>query len=305
MKTYADLHADTLWRCYTRRVGLWDRALQIRPDLPFSHLQTYAIYIPETEEDPYRYFRAVYAYGEELMRSCPDRVLCRSAAEIEAAFAAGKTPYLYSIEGGNLFGADPHQNERMAAELKEKGIAFLSLCYNHGNALAGGILSEQGLSAQGKNAAKALRAQGIFLDISHLNRRSADGLLAFLPDGVVATHSNCAALTPHPRNLADAQLRELIRRKALVGINFYPPFLAEDGEAFIADILAHIRHIEALGGGEIIAFGSDFDGIDFAPADLPDSRALPALAEALSAEWGERAEQFLWGNMLRFLRENM
>ncbi len=298
MNYYADLHCDTLWRCYVNRTDLDDPALQLTRKPPFRHLQTYAIYIPDTEPDPYRYFRAVYAYSEEMLRKYPDMVLCRSGAEIDAAFSAGKTPYLFSVEGGGFFGRDAEKNRRIVWELKKKGIAFLSLCYNKGNALAGGVHSEGGLTALGKEVALMLREAGISLDLSHLNFRSADDLLALLPDYVVATHSDCYALADHPRNLTDEQIKALIERHGLMGINFFPPFLTNKKNACISDILLHIRHILNLGGRDILAFGSDFDGIDRVPDDLPNLAALPRLGDLLS-------EQILYGNVKRYLDTNL
>ena len=293
MNYFGDLHCDTLWRCYDNRSDLGDPSLQLKRDPPFRHLQTYAIYIPDTEEDPYRYFRAVYAYAEEMLRRYPELVLCRTAAEIDEAFAAGRTPYLFSIEGGGFF-----KNYRMVQELRQKGIAFAGLCYNRGNELAGGIHSEKGLTPQGRDAALMLREAGITVDLSHMNHRSADEVLELLPDHVAATHSNCYGLVDHPRNLTDDQIKALIRKKGLMGINFYPPFLSKKKNAYIEDILLHIRYVLSLGGREILAFGSDFDGIEATPMDLPDLHALPRLGDLLS-------EDLLYGNMKRYLDQNL
>ncbi len=298
MNHYGDLHGDTLWRCYEKRTDLEDPALQMKRKPPFRHLQTYAIYIPETEPEPYRYFRAVYAYGEELFRKYPEMVLCRRAEEIDRAFEVGKTPYLFSVEGGGFFGKDMEKNRRIARELKQKGIVFLSLCYNKGNDLAGGALSEGGLTPLGREVALILREEGITLDLSHLNHRSADELLELLPDGVVATHSNCYALADHPRNLTDGQIKGLIARQGLMGINFYPPFLTNKKNAYISDILLHIRHVMALGGRDILAFGSDFDGIDRTPVDLKDLNDLHRLGDLIN-------EDFLYGNMKRYLDHHL
>ncbi len=303
MTFYADLHCDTLWRCYERRTHLDDPSLQLTRNPPFHHLQTYAIYIPDGTEDPYRYFRSVYAYGEEMMRRYPEMELCRTAKEIEAAFSAGKKPYLYSVEGGGFFGPDHEKNRKIAEELKKKGISFLSLCYNRGNALAGGVLSEDGLTEQGRDAALLLNEAGIALDISHLNRRSADALLEMSELSVVATHSNCDAIVPQRRNLTDEQIKALIARKGLMGINFYPPFLNQEESATIEDVLDHIRHVLRLGGEEIIAFGSDFDGISKTPSDLLNLSALPKLFEALEREFGTvLTHRFLYGNIRDWIK---
>ena len=303
MNYYGDLHCDTLWRCFEARTDLNAPSLQLGRNPPFHHLQTYAIYIPDAIEDKYHYFRAVYAYGQELFRRYPEMVLCRDAKEIDAAFKAGKTPYLLSIEGGGFFEEDRGRNKCIARELKEKGIAFLSLCYNRGNHLAGGTLCpERGLSALGADVAELLREEGISLDLSHMNHRSADALLALLPDGVVATHSNCYTLAPHGRNLTDDQIRDIKEKKGLIGINFYPPFLSGKQQADMEDILLHIRYLERLGGAPVIAFGSDFDGIEATPDGLSSLGDLPALGSALErACTAPAAAQYLYENMKRYL----
>lgn len=305
MNIYGDLHCDTLWRCYDNKSDLKDSDLQLVYGVPQHRVQTYAFYIPDCKKDPYGYFCAVYSYAQEMLKKYPEMVLCRNTEQIRAAFAAGKTPYLFSVEGGGFFTEDTEQNQRIAEDLMQKGITFFSLCYNRGNNLAGGVQAEHGLTALGRKVATMLWKAGISLDLSHLNRRSADELLALLPDGVVATHSNCYSLVPHKRNLTDEQIKELASRKGLVGVNFFPPFLTGSDQAAIEDILSHIRYMVELGGRDIIAMGSDFDGINVTPADLPNSMALPRLREALAAEWGaESAEAFMYGNMARYLEKS-
>lgn len=298
MKFYGDLHADTLWRCFRHGSDLDDPTLHFKRNQPFAHLQTFAIYIPDGTEDPWGYFKSVHTYGQEILRRYPEMVLCHHGAEIDAAFEKGKVPYLLSVEGGGFFGKDPARNERRVQDLKRMGISFLSLCYNEGNHLAGGINVEFGLSEQGREVALQLRDGGISVDLSHLNRRSTDEMLALLPDHVVATHSNCNALKEHPRNLTDEQIKKLIARKGLIGVNFCHHFLSSPKDATIADILDHIRHILRLGGEEAVAIGGDFDGISRTPSDLPDLGAMPALGAALEAEFGaELAHRILYQNM--------
>ncbi len=302
MELYGDLHCDTLWKCYRHQSDLDDPSLNIRRNPPFKHLQTYAVYIPDGTKDSYEYFRAVHTYGEELMRRYPEMHLCHSGKEIDETFAAGQTPYIYSVEGGGFFDEDMLKNERIAKELKKRGVVFISLCYNEGNHLAGGINAEFGMSDLGKKVALLLRENGLTVDISHLNHRSADQMLELLPDHVVATHSNCYALKAHPRNLTDEQIKELIDRKGLMGVNFCHHFLSAPDDAKISDLIDHFRHILNLGGQSVAAIGGDFDGISRVPADLPDLYTVAALGDALEREFGaEITRKILYGNMKNYI----
>lgn len=304
LKFYADLHCDTLWRCYEQRRDLSHPALQIKDDSSFIHLQNYAIYIADGIDDSMDYFRKVYDHSRRLFGAHPCYVQCKNVGDIHRALAKGKKPYLLSIEGGCLFNGSNRHDVAVAEELKAKGIAFVSLCYNGGNALAGGAHTpDKSLTDAGKSVVKLLRECGISVDISHLNFRSADEILELLSDGVVATHSNCYSLMNHPRNLKDHQIKELIRKEGLIGLNFYPPFLRGE-TADSEDVLKHLTYLEALGGEEVIAFGSDFDGIESVPTDLSSSEDLPYFYEKLFSKVGERAEQYCFGNVMRYLERN-
>lgn len=302
MEFYGDLHCDTIWKCYRHQSDLEDPTLEVRRHPPFKHLQTYAVYIPDGTKDPHEYFLAAHTYGEEVMRRYPDMHLCFNGKEIDETFSAGKTPYIYSVEGGGFFGEDMLKNEQIAIDLKKRGVAFISLCYNKGNHLAGGIEVEFGMSALGKKVALMLRDMGLTVDISHLNHRSADQMLELLPDHVVATHSNCYALKDHPRNLTDGQIKELIHRKGLMGVNFCHYFLSAPEDAKILDLIDHFRHILKLGGESIAAIGGDFDGISCTPSDLPDLYAVKDLGSALEKEFGTAlADRILYGNMKDYI----
>ena len=89
----------------------------------------------------------------------------------------------------------------------------------------------------------------------------------------------------------------------MVGLNFYTGFLREDREhACMEDILRHAEHFLNLGGEDVLALGSDFDGADM-PHDLPDCGALPQLAQRLREAFGfTLTEKICYKNALDFWR---
>lgn len=64
----------------------------------------------------------------------------------------------------------------------------------------------------------------------------------------MASHSCARALCDHPRNLTDEQLRALFHSGGYVGVNFYPVFLKESGQATVDDLIDHIAYMCDLGG---------------------------------------------------------
>ena len=138
-------------------------------------------------------------------------------------------------------------------------------------------------------------------DVSHLNDESFWDVIKAARRPVIATHSNSRLLCNVPRNLTDDQFGCIAERGGLVGLNFYTGFLREDREhACMEDILRHAEHFLNLGGEDVLALGSDFDGADM-PYDLPDCGALPQLAQRLREAFGfTLTEKICYKNALDF-----
>jgi membrane dipeptidase len=121
----------------------------------------------------------------------------------------------------------------------------------------------------------------------------------------IASHSNCFEICPHRRNLDDVQIAEIIRRKGLIGINFYPVFINGESDASFQELRQHIRHILALGGEDCIAVGSDFDGAAM-PAKLPAVDRIPDWHQNLLKHFDrEIVDKITYQNAQRFMQENL
>ena len=64
----------------------------------------------------------------------------------------------------------------------------------------------------------------------------------------IASHSNASALCNHVRNLTDDQAKALFKKNGLVHVVYNPPFVKEQGEVAITDLIGHIDHFCSLGG---------------------------------------------------------
>ena len=81
---------------------------------------------------------------------------------------------------------------------------------------------------------------------------------------VIASHSNCRSLSPHPRNMTDEMIKTLANKGGVAGLNFCPTFLNADinCEVSTAELIAkHAKYMANCGGIETVAIGTDFDGI--------------------------------------------
>lgn len=266
--------------------------------------QCCAVFIPdELRGDAavacYDKYRRDFARQMEAL-SC--KVLpCRTAADIERAWAEGKTAALLTVENGSALAGRLDRIETLARD----GVQMLTLTWNGENELGSGHETDHGLSPFGRKAVRELERQGVLVDASHLNDRGFDDLLSVAEKPFVASHSNARAVCGHKRNLTDEQIRELVRRGCLIGLNFYSAFLREDGcPATLDDLWRHAAHFLELGAEHCLALGSDADG-----ADLPPCLDGPGAFAGLYGYFLDRglspalADRIFWKNALSFFAQ--
>lgn len=190
----------------------------------------------------------------------------------------GECAVLMSLEGGEIL---EDRLERVA-EFRGYGARLVALTWNNENLIAspakGG--SKEGIKPFGWAVLGEMARLNMAADTSHLNERGFWDLIERHAHPPMASHSCCAKLHPHFRNLTDEQLKALIERGGWVGINFYPAFLT-GGEATVEDIVRHIDHVVQMGGEKNVGFGSDFDGIERTPVDCAGPQDFPKILDAL------------------------
>lgn len=215
-------------------------------------------------------------------------------------------------------GADPILDPADLPEWRAEGVVAIGLAWWKPSRYAGGNGSATGLTDAGRSLVKAMDALGVVHDASHLSDRSFADLCELSDKPIIASHSNCRSLVggggfgENQRHLRDDQIRTIVERGGIVGINLYSKFLnpkyqtPEDGRASIDEVVGHIRHICDLAGDRRhVGLGSDMDG-GFSAARLPMGidrpRDLNKIADALSAAGWSDAEiaGFAFDNWARF-----
>src|SRR5207245_11043579 len=125
---------------------------------------------------------------------------------------------------------------------------------------------------------------------------------------VIASHSCCAALADHPRNLTDAQLRALAQNGGVIGITFVPSFVDAGWDPStwparppLDRVLDHIDHAVDVAGIDHVGIGSDFDG---GGSVLTDASGYPHITAGLVERGYSPAaiRKILGENHLRVLR---
>ena len=207
----------------------------------------------------------------------------------------------------------------------ELGVRMMTLTWNHENELASPNVvpgngpiwpcmpnTETGLKEKGFEFLAEMERLHIIADVSHLSDKGFWDIAEHSTRPFAASHSNCRALAPHCRNLTDEMIRALSERVGIAGLNYYAPFLdtdpthPENCRSTVELIAKHAAHYKQVGGAQMIALGSDFDGID-GPHQLENAAFLPLLADALRKEGftEDEVEGIYYRNAMRFFEENL
>lgn len=165
-----------------------------------------------------------------------------------------------------------------------------------------------GLTDFGIQYIQEMERLGIIIDVSHLNDAGFYDVLENTTKPFVASHSNARAMCPVARNMSDDMILELAKRGGVMGLNFCGDFLdlhdKPNGPSRIKDMVNHIKYIRDLAGIDVIALGTDFDGIN-CELEIQDASQMYKLEEALYAEGfsQEEVEKIFYKNALRVYKE--
>jgi membrane dipeptidase len=146
----------------------------------------------------------------------------------------------------------------------------------------------------------------MFIDVSHLSETGFWDVIKRSKAPIVASHSNCYALCPHPRNLKDEQIKALADKGGVIGITFVPNFLTQEKrKTTVKDVVRHIDYLVKKVGIDYVGLGSDFDGTDVLPLGLESVDKIPNITEELlNRGYKEREiEKILGDNILRAFKK--
>lgn len=273
-----DLHCDSLYESVTKNIALNDSSLEVvLNSAPESRkLQCYAVWVPDgfSPSDAEKLF---YSAAKRLDEECKrlSIELLKPGSGCKKAFSSHNNSAYLTIENGLALG-NKLDNVRRFADM---GVRMMTLTWNAENAIGGGADTKKGLTGFGKQVVREMERAGMIVDISHASEELFYDVAESTSKPFVASHSNAYSVTSHRRNLKNEQIREIIRRKGLFGLNFHNAFLNDSPDrASVYDILRHAEHFLSLGGDDCLCFGSDFDG-GVLPYDIKDSRVYDKIYE--------------------------
>ena len=315
-----DTHIDIRWPEPPDATGETDRRVDF-PKMLRGGLKA-AVFIAYTGQGKRdgESLAAVAARADAMLRHIRTRAngttrhFCTTAAELEAAHAAGALAVLSAVENGNALARDLSR----LALWRDLGAIYLTLTHDGHNDLADaarpkpdlgdGVAEHGGLSAFGRDVVRELNRLGMLIDVSHSAKSTMMQAAELSRVPVVATHSCCRALCDHPRNLDDEQLDMLLATGGLVQITALDAFLraAPPGgksPATVTDMVDHVDYAVKRIGIDHVGLSSDFDGGGGIPGWADASQTMNLTAELHRRGYGAREIELLWsGNFRRMMR---
>ena len=282
---FYDLHCDTATKAYQSGLTFNDETLHINKKALESFTdstQVFAVFYDDRRTDS----------GMDFFFNI------KRFLEKETENLKNIAPIL-SCEGGNITDGKLENIQVFA----ENGVKFFSLVWNGVSCFATGGTADQneGLKALGKDCVRELENCGIIPDVSHLSDAGFYDMEKLCKGPFVATHSNSRSVCNSGRNLTDDQIRILIERDGLIGLNFCPQFLNQEKEADFKDILLHTEKILDLGGENVLALGCDLDGIYNLPKGIRNVSDLINLGEFFNEKLGkDLTDKIFYNNAKKF-----
>jgi len=261
------------------------------------------------------WYRAMEELGQMVSIRDKNGLERHLARWLEAAGPTDQLPvgYILSLEG-----ADSILTLKHLERAHEQGLRAVGPAHYGPGTYAFGTDSEGSIGARGRELLKEMDRLEIILDATHLCDTSFREALDVFQGPVWASHSNPRALTPHNRQFADEQLKELFRRGAVIGAPLDAWMMIpgwtrglttpQARQLKLEKMAEHIDYVCQLAGNAAHSgVGTDLDGgfgREQCPMDLESIADLQRLPELLCMRGYKQAdiESILHGNFIRFLK---
>lgn len=310
---FADLHSDTVtaldpgqWREGEGQIS-WRKLKEAG-----YGLQCVAVFQPYERGDLFDNFMRYASLLDESVEQNADLVVkVTDTRGIEEAVGAGKVALMLTIEeGGTMEGSI----DKLHA-LYERGVRMMTLTWNYPNELGYPNLDiasykndrlfslshtdSRGLTSLGIETVAEMDRLGMIVDVSHLSDGGFWDVVRYGTKPFVASHSNAREVCGVARNLTDPMLKALAEKGGVAGLNLCPDFLRQGEGDLLQASLAHVKHVLDVAGEDVLALGTDYDGIH-PLSPLVGCETTPLLADYLSRSIPSRVvDKMMWSNPMR------
>ena len=308
---FIDLHCDTAYKMlYDEKMELYknEESIDIEKLKKGDALgQTFALFIEgDKVKSHYNEFNRMYErLMAEINKNSDYIKIARNYEEYLKNKNEKKISAFLSIEEGEAIEGDINKLH----DVYSKGIRLITLTWNFENSIGypncRRMFMNKGLKKFGIEVVEEMNRLGMLVDVSHLSDGGFYDVAKYSKNPFIATHSNARSICNHSRNLSDDMIKILANKGGVMGLNFCNDFLNMSKDiSMIEDMILHIKHIRNIGGVDVLALGSDFDGIDN-EVEFKDCSNMGKLADALSKHGfkEEEIEKIFYKNAERIIKD--
>lgn len=310
--TICDLHCDTAINLADgKRIGGQNAKNQVTFEKLKAGgvgLQVYACWVSPKYRHRKAWARAqqlIAAVKKEISDHPDNMMLVTDKKSWQECRKSKRIGVLLAVEGGHVLDGDIS----LLDSLYDQGVRILTLTWNNSNRFACSAYSvhktgiDKGLTPLGRKLIARADKLGMHIDLSHSSEKTFWDVVKTSRLPPLLSHSCVKFLNGHFRNASDDQIKALAHKKGLIGINFCPAFLGNKYKPVsIESVADQFEYIKELAGADVLAIGSDFDGIRVTPEGLDGPDKLPNLLKMLKSRGFSQMEldDISLNNALRF-----
>jgi membrane dipeptidase len=170
-------------------------------------------------------------YHDIIGRYPSDFVPAFTAADIEKAHRKHKIAALMGIEGGHAIEDSP----RLLRDFYKLGVRYMTLTHMNTNHWADSsgdvndtdIEHHNGLTPFGKEVIGEMNRLGMMVDISHVSDKTFYDALETSRAPLIASHSDCRAISNVPRNMTDDMIEALAQKGGVIQMSVNCSFVSQ------------------------------------------------------------------------------
>jgi len=223
-----------------------------------------------------------YVYSEEK-ESAGKFTVAKSGSCLEKAWKNGDFAALMGLEGAK---AIEGSLEALRC-LYKLGVRSFGITHNVRNQLAdgAGVRENYGLTDLGKRTVREVDELHMVLDLVHLSEKGFYDAIEEYSGTPIISHTGCRELNPFDhgkvpwRNVTDKQIEKLADKGGVLGIAFLKPFVSDEDESKIEDVIRHLEHAIKIMGIDRVGIGPDF--VDYA---TPENQLILGESHPLGTE---------------------
>ena len=187
-------------------------------------------------------------YHDILDRYPNDFRLALTAKDVEKARQQHKIAGLLGLEGGHAIEDSP----RLLRDYYRLGVRYMTLTHANTNNWADSsgdvndptVPHHNGLTPFGKDVVHEMNRLGMMVDISHVSDKTFYDALETSAAPLLASHSDCRAISNVPRNMTDEMIVALAKKGGVIQISVNCSFVSQKSADAMANSPLHDRYAQ-------------------------------------------------------------